>query len=345
MEKPEKTLRKPARGTKIEWATHTVNWLAGCTKISPACTNCYAEVMTARLATMPNAPARYREGVVSDRRWTGRVTYDSDALRAAFDGLRDATSPRRVFCNSMSDTFHADAPPESLRHLADRIMHHEKLRHANGLADRPLMRCDGHVIMLLTKRPDRLLAWQREHFPDGLPSWVWVGCTVEDQRRADDRIPYLLQVDTAVRFLSCEPLLGPVDLDKLACRYRSSEAIGVRIGGRHEWPGIQWVIVGGESGPGARPMHPEWARSLRDQCVAAGVPFHFKQWGEYGVTDRPLHDASFVAYTDGKPEPFDCGSLNTDRPHMFMSRIGKHAAGRLLDGRTWDEFPGEVRGA
>ena len=275
----EETPRKPSRGTKIEWATHTVNWLAGCTKISPACTNCYAEVMTARLATMPNAPARYREGVVSDRRWTGRVTYDSDALRAAFDGLRDATSPRRVFCNSMSDTFHADAPPESLRHLADRIMHHEKLRHASGLADRPLMRCDGHVIMLLTKRPDRLLAWQREHFPDGLPSWVWVGCTVEDQRRADERLDHLLNVHARVHFASVEPLLGPLDLEEWMP--------GPRADGTDNFRGLSWLIVGGESGPGARPMHPEWARSLRDQCSAAGVAFFMKQMASPQKSDIP----------------------------------------------------------
>lgn len=269
--------------TKIEWATHTANWLAGCTKISPACQHCYAETMTARLATMPHAPARYREDVVKGRRWTGRVTYDSDALRAAFDGLCDAKSPRRVFCNSMSDTFHADAPPKSLRHLADRIMHHEKLRHANGLTDRPLMRCDGHVIMLLTKRPDRLLAWQREHFPDGLPSWVWVGCTVEDQRRADGRIPVLLKVAAKVRFLSCEPLLGPVQLGVMVgerCSFYDY-GLGERAGS------IAWVIVGGESGPGARPMHPEWARSLRDQCVAAGVPFFMKQMSSPAKHDIP----------------------------------------------------------
>ena len=296
----EETPRKPSRGTKIEWATHTANWLAGCTKISPACQHCYAETMTARLATMPHAPARYREGVVEDRRWTGRIAYDANALHQAFADLESSRDPRRVFINSMSDTFHEDAPPESLEELALAIDLHDQcwFRSDTGCERLDAVGYDistmemptrgrRSCIMLLTKRPDRLLAWQREHFPDGLPSWVWVGCTVEDQRRADDRIPYLLQVDTAVRFLSCEPLLGPVDLDKLACRYRSSEAIGVRIGGRHEWPGIQWVIVGGESGPGARPMHPEWARSLRDQCSAAGVAFFMKQMASPQKSDIP----------------------------------------------------------
>lgn len=283
--------------TKIEWATHTANWLAGCTKISPACQHCYAETMTARLATMPHAPARYREGVVSDRRWTGRIAYDADALRAAFDGLRNAKSPRRVFCNSMSDTFHADAPPESLADLAHAIrgLNQEylltELPGRKGSFGEPRVHS---VIMLLTKRPDLLLAWQREHFPDGLPPWVWVGCTVEDQRRADERIPSLLEVRAEVRFLSCEPLLGPIRLDYVEHPDGSwwgylagmdGDQTGYGMGGRTG--GLSWIIVGGESGPGARPMHPEWARSLRDQCASAGVPFFMKQMSSPNKHDIP----------------------------------------------------------
>jgi protein gp37 len=215
--------------TKIEWATHTSNWLAGCTKVSPACAHCYAETMSARLATMPQAPQRYRDGVVEGRRWTGEVSYDPAALAAAFNDLRSAKHPRRVFINSMSDTFHEVVPSASLAELATYILQHDVIRAARRRVRRGeasgvdhinagLMHRDDHVIMLLTKRPGRLLSWQRERFPGGLPSWVWVGCTVEDQRRADERVPVLLQVQTAgVRFLSVEPLLGPVDLSAWIC--------------------------------------------------------------------------------------------------------------------------------
>ncbi len=258
------------------------------------------------------------------------------------DGLRGAKKPRRVFVNSMSDTFHADAPPESLSDLARHIRSYEagRAHSANGLpaVQRAAGRPD-HVIMLLTKRPNRMRSWQREQFPGGLPSWVWVGTTVEDQQRADERVPPLLKVETnGVRFLSCEPLVGPVDL----CRVNewddfSTDALDTpdpscRVG---------WVIAGGESGRGARPMHPGWVRSLRDQCSDAGIPFHFKQWGAWapaegwGVdTDAWVSPNGRILgrWIDGDVEPYPGAAL--------MRRVGKHAAGRLLDGRTWDEVPG-----
>lgn len=332
--------------TKIEWATHTSNWLAGCSKVSAACTNCYAESMTARLALMPDAPARYRDGVVKGRRWTGRVSYDHEALENTFKGLIDAKKARRVFINSMSDTFHADAPRESLSDLADEIRwHDETLR--SGLT---VVRSD-HVIMLLTKRPGNLLAWQREYFPEGLPRWVWVGCTVEDQERADERIPLLLRVSVlggGVRFLSMEPLVGPVDFRSMTTDppnsgFACSDGFG-RFDG--EGPsGIHWVIAGGESGPKAGPSHPGWFRSLRDQCQEAGVPFHFKQWGEYLPEDQAhvLDDDAQVAILAGGGPP----SVNVwDPPAAPVGicvrtfRVGKHAAGRLLDGVAHDGLPG-----
>ncbi len=275
--------------TKIEWATHTANWLAGCTKVSPACTHCYAETMSARLATMPHAPDRYRDGVTKDRRWTGRVSYDRDALHAAFRAFRYARQPQRVFVNSMSDTFHADAPPESLADLASSIR-----AWGDGAEN------GGHVIMLLTKRHDRLLSWQREHFPDGLPAWVWAGCTVEDQRRADERVPVLLDVAARVRFLSVEPMLGPVDLAQAGgIRWDSVGDSTPGTGESFATSDIGWVIVGCESGPRRRETSGEWVRAIRDDCVRAGVPFFLKQ-----------------LYVDGK---------KTGLPE--------------LDGRTWAEVP------
>lgn len=284
--------------TKIEWATHTSNWLAGCTKVSPACTSCYAETMSSRLASIPNAPQRYWDGVVSGGRWTGRVSYDRDALWSAFAGLVNAKRPRRVFVNSMSDTFHADAPPESLDDLA-----------AAMRGARDFCASNGHVIMLLTKRPDRMAAWQREHFPAGLPSWVWVGTTVEDQRRADERIPHLLRVDTAgVRFLSVEPMLGPVDLRE---HLHHAPCIASPVNSAFKWASfgcagcrdrIGWVIAGCESGRKPRPTDEAWVCDLRDQCAEAGVPFFLKQ----------LHRGGEVV---GLPE---------------------------LDGRAWADVPGVV---
>lgn len=319
--------------TKIEWATHTVNWLAGCTKVSPACTHCYAETMSRRQVHM--GTERYRGTVDLDTgRWTGVVRYDPEAMRRAFVDLRSARKPRRVFCNSMSDTFHKDAPPESLDHLAEQI----RTTTARLGEHR-------HVIMLLTKRPSRLLAWQREHFPDGLPPWVWVGTTVEDQRRADERAPVLLEVKTqGVRFLSCEPLLGPVDLTSL------KDPDGMTVDAlRGYWcdnphatdadgdtGGIRWVIAGGESGRGARPMHPAWARSLRDQCTRAGVPFFFKQWGAWGPVHPASRDAATYRWLDRD------GTLCVAEPHETSPRVrllDKAAHGRTLDGRTWDDVP------
>jgi protein gp37 len=342
--------------TPIEWATHTSNWLAGCTKVSPACQHCYAETMTARLAAMPNAPARYRGGVIEGRRWTGRVAYDRDALHRAFDELEAAREPRRVFINSMSDTFHPDAPPDSLHDLALEIQVYDQTwwrsdtgcEHADAVGEEissmeMSTRGRRSVIMLLTKRPEAMLAWQRDHFPDGLPSWVWVGCTVEDQKRADERVPVLLEVDAAVRFLSCEPLLGPINLSpqfpdgswwQYLDNLDGSPGGGYGRGGR-PGGGIGWVIAGGESGPKARPSHPDWFRSLRDQCAgthgAAGVPFFFKQWGGHGPA-QAIWDKERMAW-------FTPTKAGYPWHENRLEPLPKHKAGRLLDGVTHDAVP------
>lgn len=304
--------------TKIEWATHTSNWLAGCTKVSPACAHCYAEAMTCRMASGLSGQSRYHSGVVdlNTRQWTGRIAYDEIALWRAFRALNSARKPRRVFCGSMSDLFHDDAPPESLADLAKAI--------------RMLGNAHGHVIMLLTKRPGNLLAWQHQYFPAGLPPWVWVGCTVEDQQRADERVRLLLQVKAAVRFVSCEPLLGPVNLhtcDGYSALLGSGDLAGTSYG-LGAGPALAWVIAGGESGPNARPSHPDWFRGLRDQCKSAGVPFMLKGWGRY-VPGGQLPDETWAALDRAGDPPHEDG----------MYALGKKLAGRILDGRTWDESP------
>jgi protein gp37 len=314
-------------GTAIEWTDETWNPVTGCTKVSPGCDNCYAERVT--------------------ERWQGKGTFDKVVLHE--DRLAKPLSwrkPRRVFVNSMSDLFHDDVPDEFI---------------ARAFA---VMACaPQHTFQVLTKRHgrmrsllssdvtqqavmDRLDLLMADAEPYAYPHWplsnVGLGVSVEDQRWAGIRISALLDTPAAVRFLSCEPLLGPIDLTELAPGLvYSNRGFNALVGE----PRIDWVIVGGESGPGARPMHPDWPRSLRDQCTAAGVPFFFKQWGEwspdllvnYGEGNgRRLHyERAFVRAADGSHAVLGDGG----GPGTAMDRIGKHRAGRELDGRTWDEYP------
>lgn len=234
--------------SSIEWTDATWNPLTGCTKISPGCKHCYAERMAARLQSMgqPN----YRNGF--------ELTFHSHAL----DIPKRWKSPRTVFVNSMSDLFHEDVPLEFIRKVF-RVM-----------AETPR-----HRYQILTKR-----AWRLAGLAPQLDwsSNVWMGVSVETLKYVE-RIDHLRAVPATVRFLSLEPLLGPLpDLNL---------------------DGIHWVIVGGESGPGARPMEAAWVRDIRNQCIQADIPFFFKQWGG----------------------------------------VRKKQAGRLLDGRLWDEMPQENR--
>lgn len=280
-------------GSRIEWTDHTFNPWWGCAKVSPGCEHCYAESSSKRWG-------HEIWGHGGERRFFGEKHWNEPLRwnRAVPVGER-----RRVFCASMADVFEDRADLHTPRHHLWRLI--SKTQDLDWL--------------LLTKRPEnlaKLLPWGPVMSVAGrwLDPWpnVWIGVTVEDQQRADERIPRLLEVPAVVRFLSCEPLLGAVRLPAEALGECSDPQCGDST-----WdhactlglPGVDWVIVGGESGPGARPMDPYWARSLRNQCTSAGVAFHFKQWG--------AHNADLV-------------------------RIGKKASGRLLDGRTWDQFP-EVR--
>lgn len=315
--------------TRIEWTDATWNPVTGCTKVSEGCDHCYAETIAHRF----DGTKAYPNGF--------DVTLRPERLDQPLRWKR----PRKVFVNSMSDLFHRDVPDEYI---------------ARVFAVMALAR--KHTFQVLTKRPGRMrslvsspaflnavrLAHVYHQVADLpadhrelVPVWplpnVWLGTSVENQKWADVRIPALLDTPAAVRFLSCEPLLGSLDLFTEPCdhvRY-SCHDIGC-------WKALDWVIVGGESGPHARPMHPAWARGLRDQCVSAGIAFHFKQWGEwapvFGATGQGginvLHHPTGRVVnltTDGKP--------STGRPGHPMVRVGKKAAGRELDGRTWDEYP------
>lgn len=289
--------------TKIEWATKVWNPLRGCSKVSEGCRNCYAIRVAHRFGGVGMPYEGLTQVGTGGPNWTGKIKLAPDMLNHPLDWKK----PQRVFVNSMSDLFHPEVPFEFIEEVFETM----------ALAKQ-------HTFQILTKRPGRMLDFFKRcvynvHFPGNDPLRnVWVGVSVEDQKAADERIPLLLQAPAAVRFLSCEPLLGQLDLTRI-----------------HSGPNeetIDWMIVGGESGPGARPMHPDWTRSLRDQCTSAGVPFFFKQWGEW----LPVH-SDRPSWSYSSPES-KCQTIDGTR----FYRIGKKAAGRLLDGRTWDEFPKKV---
>lgn len=303
--------------SKIEWTDHTFNPWIGCTKVSPGCLHCYAEtLMDTRYGRVQWGPGNPRSRT-SEANWKSPLRWNREAFDATHE--RDWHRPR-VFCASLADWLDAEVPIAWLAELLALIRATQNLdwllltKRPQNWAER-IRLARNH---LTVEDPETAL-WLNEWLPKrksaGMPARagvapqnVWIGTTVEDQTRADERIPLLLTIPARVRFLSCEPLLGPLDIGD-----------HIHILGRYF---IDWVICGGESGPGARPMHPGWARSLRDQCDAAGVPFLFKQWGEW----RPAHDS-----TASVPHTFGDGER--------MFRVGKHAAGRLLDGVEHNGFP------
>lgn len=310
--------------TKIEWADHTWNPWWGCTRVSAACAHCYAATWAERWGVGWGASAVPRE--FGDAHWRQPLAWSAKAKR---DGVR-----RRVFCASMADVFEArdNERGPTLDRLRARLW--ELIEQTDGLD-----------WLLLTKRPENVLEMIPASWRAGLPSNVWVGATVENQEQADRRIPHLLRVPARVRFLSCEPALSfinicgglftqppvgePDESPEAGGMWRGPCALGAA--------GLSWVIAGGESGPGARPMHPQWARGLRDQCTTAGVPFHFKQWGDWAPlpSDEPRRLDDWLVHPDGR----HLAQRPIGPDVARMRRVGKRTAGRLLDGRTWDEVP------
>lgn len=308
--------------TKIEWAHHTFNPWIGCTKISPACDHCYAAEWDKRYH------GGEHWGASAPRRRTSAANW-KQPLRWARQARETGERPR-VFCASLADVFDNEVLAE-WRHDLWRV-----------ILDTPELDW-----LLLTKRIGNVYSMaQASMWANGfhsgmnhsLPANVWLGITVVTQAEADRDIPKLFDVPAAVRFLSCEPLLEEINLTLpvKGCEGRNAltgDFYGVpaqTVDGNqrlkmtvHAKPAVHWVIAGGESGSEARPMHPDWARSLRDQCAAAGVPFFFKQWGEWAPRSSPM-DATIAARLGVDPN---------------MACVGKKAAGRLLDGRTHDEVP------
>lgn len=322
-----------SENSKIEWTDHTFNAWIGCTKISPGCDHCYAERERASTAL------RVVWGAGNPRHRTAASTWNNPKRWNARHGEFFAKHDRRqrVFCASLSDVFDNAVPPAWRMDLFRLI------------GDTPNLDW-----LLLTKRIGNVPTMLREIGVDRLPDNVWLGATIVNQEEADRDIPKLLAVPARVRFLSMEPLLGPVDISRHLdyCEKLDKHGISRRAGGQHikcdKHCGISWVIAGGESGLGARPMHPEWARDLRDQCAAAGVAFHFKQHGEWAPGSGDFGSGSVetaaialdgrVAAGGYRVEDYPRGAASGDGWSM-VHRIGKRAAGRLLDGRTHDEFP------
>jgi protein gp37 len=287
--------------TTIEWTDASWNPIVGCTEISPGCANCYAARLAATrlkytpqykgLATIDNPPANIGP------RWNGEIRFIPERIEEP----KHWKKPRKIFVCDMGDLFHENVADEWIEKVLITI--HD---------------CPQHTFQVLTKRADRMLAWfQKEwtiygNFAAPLPN-LWLGVSVENQHFANERIPLLLHTPAHIHWISAEPLLGPLDMKGLfTLRERSTLHPG--------WEGLDWVVCGGESGPNARPLHPDWVRSLRDQCNDSCVPFFFKQWGQFLPGTYRDCNGSVVPY---------------------FSKVGKKAAGRYIDGRTWNQFPDE----
>ena len=353
--------------TGIEWTDATWNPIRGCTRVSEGCRNCYAESVAARFSDPGQPYHGLAERSSKGPRWTSKVAFAGDETLA--QPLR-WKRPRRIFVNSMSDLFHEGVPDETINRIFA-----------------VMALCPQHTFQVLTKRTERMRAYcanlntarrvgtticdmtmdmdldviliapgtDQSRAPPGqrvfLGQWplpnVWLGVSVEDQATADERVPILLATPAAVRWVSAEPLLKPVDF---TCLHQDGVVNVDALNGRHgliaPYRGknarLDWIVVGGESGPGARPMHPAWARSIRDQCAAASVPFLFKQWGEHVPCITEDNGDSLSCHEDGAQTSAFASEQRFPiivAHHREFWRVGKKRAGRMLDGVQHDGYP------
>lgn len=369
--------------SNIEWTDKTWNPIIGCSPISPGCKECWAKKMAYRLMHMPYTD--YYQFVLDDNgeedpdlfrnipEWNGQTHFVKSALEKPLKRQK----PTKYFVCSMGDLFHENVPFE----WVDKVM-------------AIIAQCEQHTFQILTKRPLRM----KEYFTSNwqcrilnhvkreegqgfilktvnggkLPN-LWLGVTTENQEQANKRIPYLLKTPAAVRFVSVEPLLGPIDFYDITLDsefYHTLKGFGdISLGSRGYVIGLKldWVICGGESGPKARPIHPNWVRSLRDQCKDAGVPFFFKQWGEWYTawfdmpTKKPVFKMfdSFLQWQQKHWVNKGDACISIDGtwcrtggdlkrakyPVAIMQKVGKKKAGCLLDGKEYKEFPKIKEGA
>lgn len=298
--------------TKIEWADITINPIVGCSKCSPGCDHCYAERFAARLAKNPATAKKYAGVVDKNGKWTGKINEEG---WGSFDTLPH--TPKRIFLGSMTDIFHENVPEVTIEEIFWNIKFMWRQ----------------HTFLLLTKRPRNAQKFIKDC---PLPQNAWLGVTVCNQAEADAKIPVLLDIPAAKRFVSVEPMLGPVQLSPfLVAKHRATDgALNLNAYmNSHPSNSLDWVICGGETGPGARPMHPIRVRSLRDQCQAAGVPFFFKGWGEWVTENQSPEDIVLPGHSTISH------GWKGRKYEDIVYRVGKSRSGRLLDGRTWDEIP------
>jgi protein gp37 len=311
--------------TKIEWVKSqdgsqgkTWNPTVGCSRVSSGCKNCFAERMARRLQAMGRE--EYQGTVNGNGRWTGVVNLVPERLEEPLKRKK----PTTWFVDSMSDLFHESISLEWQTDIFE-----------------VMTKASWHTFQVLTKRPDVMLArWNdigtgvahrlgKQREPGFWPPFnIWGGISAEDQKAADERIPLLLRTQLAVRFVSAEPLLGPVFLRPSWFRNDPPQFSQRQV----FLGGIDWLIAGGESGPNARPCHPDWVRQLRDQCQAAGVAFFLKQRGEYLTLPEAMEAGIKLSIADA----LNANSVGLGNGFV---RVGKKAAGRLLDGVQWNEMP------
>ena len=279
------------KNSEITWTHHTFNPWWGCTKLSEACMYCYAEAWSKRSGVRIWGHAAERRFFEKEH-WDEPIKWNK--------GAKNTGERKRVFCASMADVLEDRRDLDTWRQRLWKL-----------IEDTPWLDW-----LVLTKRPEnfaKMIPWSNTW-----PSNVWIGTTAENQKRAKQRIPMLLQHPAPIKFVSCEPLLGPVDLSQWLNHPNK----------KRPYKGLDWVIVGGESGFYARPMHPLWGRILRDQCSAAEVPFHFKQWGCW----RPLENG-----VKSRVRTFRLDAPESESVTFIWK--GKKASGRDLDGRVWDQIP------
>lgn len=336
--------------TKIEWADERWNPVAGCSKCSPGCLNCYAERMAHRLASMGNDNPQYLGKTDAKGKWMGKV----ECCPWILDRPLHWRKPRRIFVCSMCDLFHEKVPFEFI----DRVCAVAAL-------------CPEHTFLMLTKRTERALEYYLSRYPmdnsyrvDRMPQWYhvvtdwldqgepgYLGKTWESCQRAAEKTDYLqplpnLWLGVSVCIPEEKPKIDTLREIPAAVKFVSFEPL-LRDMGELDLTGIDWVIVGGESGPGARPMHPDWARSIRDQCAAAGGAFFFKQWGKFVVPDQTMYHG----HHKGWRFPVGCSYMKHDGTYCSgypsggisawtkIYPVGKKKAGRLLDGQKHEEYP------
>lgn len=348
--------------SKIEWTGETWNPSIGCDMVSKGCENCYAIKEAWVHSFHPNEKIATKfKGTVKKTeqgkfQWTGELIFDEHSLSKP---LR-TKKPTTFFVNSMSDLFH----PMMFKNRHFLLL--ERIFAVMALTPQ-------HTYQVLTKRPEAMFnffndnriwngLWkevnllhdqyinkleQELHFYDEVKSWfpltnVWFGVSCEDQKAADERIPWLLKTPAAVRFLSCEPLLGLVDLhDHFSPTPTYITNDGENILEDWEYKSeIDWVIAGGESGPNARPMHPDWVRSLRYQCRTADVSFFFKQWGEWMPSNHSNRADGTYCIINNKGDKLTAQQIMLENhDQCLMVKNGKKKNGRLLDGIEWNEIP------